>query len=228
MINLLGFNTSTKLLTNPYPLGGYDGVEIGLSYQIIDIDGLSRLGCTPGSSGCPNTEIAQESEFHYAELSLGKGLFNDIDVFFHFLPPMPGTHITNFGGVFRWSFLQGHEVPVNLSLNGHVNRISIQDSLTCLVYGADVIAGLSINMFSLYFGAGYLMAQGQFTGGDTGAGVIDPSDPALNPNSNTIVQDQDIFHTVVGLTYHHSIYFIAGEIDRYQDPVYSFKLGLRF
>src|SRR6266404_3530405 len=88
IIRTLGVNAATKMLDNPYPLGGYSGFEVGLSTEFIDIRDIRRLGCQPGQPGCTNTTVSDESEWRYSRLTIGKGLYEDIDVFFHFLTPM--------------------------------------------------------------------------------------------------------------------------------------------
>jgi hypothetical protein len=209
-------------------LGGYSGVEIGLAMDAINIEDLSHLGCSVGSAGCANTRTYSQNEYVTPRLSLGKGLFNDVDIFLEFLPPLTGTRTSDFGGTLRWSFFQAQYIPLNISVAVNANQITIQDQFNCLTYGSDVIAGLNINDFSLFIGGGYLFGIGKFTGGDSGDGVVSPSDPALNPNTNILTQRSQIFHSVLGVTFHYGVLFLATEIDRYQDAVYSGKVGLRF
>jgi hypothetical protein len=209
-------------------LGGYSGVELGLAMDAINIEDLSHLGCTPGSANCANTRVYSQSEFVTPRLSLGKGLFNDFDIFLDFLPPLSGTRMSDFGGSLRWSFFHAQYIPLNISVLVNANQVTIQDEFSCLTYGGDLIAGLNVNDFSLYIGGGYLFGIGKFTGGDTGDGIVSPSDPALNPNTNLLTQRSQIFHSVLGVTFHYGVFFVATEIDRYKDSVYSGKLGLRF
>lgn len=228
VIHMLGFGTAQKYLTNPYPLGGYPGLEVGVSYETINIEDLSKLGCAVSGGSCPDPGNPTQSDFRYPRLSLGKGIYNDVDIFLDFLPPLPGTRITAFGGFFRWGFYQGEIVPFNLAATVHATRISIQDQITNQTYGFDLMIGLNINNFSIYFGSGMGYAEAKFTGGDSGYGVIDPADPNLNINTNTLTQQARSQHTVFGATFHFSDYFIAAQMDRYRDPVYSAKFGVRF
>lgn len=219
VLRMLGFNTSTKLLTNPYPLGGYSGVEIGMSLEMVNIDGLSRLG---------NGTSSDQSDFRYPVLSLGKGLYENIDIFAHFIPPLPSSRLSEFGALVRWSFYQGQYVPLSLSITAHGNRISIQNSFSSQTYGGDFIAGLTMNNFSVYVGGGYLAATGSFTSGTGGDAVVDPSDPDVNPNSNLVSEEAFTLHSVLGVTLQQGMFFLAAQVDRYRDAVYSTKVGIRF
>lgn len=218
VVKMLGMNTSSKLLTNPYPLGGYAGFEVGLSVEIIDIEDLKRLGATVDN---------EEREFRYPKLSVGKGLYNDVDMFFHFIPAAPGIKISEYGGLLRWSFFQAKFVPINLSWNVHASHIDINDSFESQTVGTNLISGINVQNFSIYFGVGYLESKGTFMGGNTDQGVVNPTDPSFDSSTYTASSRVTQFHSQVGVTVHFSDYFLAAQIDRYQDPVYSMKLGTR-
>lgn len=67
-LEILGFGAAGKLLDNPYPLGGYSGVELGLAAEFVPIDELATLGDT----------TAEKGELSYYTLTLGKGLYYNI------------------------------------------------------------------------------------------------------------------------------------------------------
>ncbi len=217
VVKMLGMNTSSKLLTNPYPLGGYSGFEVGLAVEVINVEDLKRLGAKLTND---------EREFRYPKISIGKGLYNDIDLFFHFIPSAPGLKVSEYGGLLRWSFFQAKFVPINLSLNIQGSHIDINDSFESQTLGTNLISGINVQNFSIYFGFGYLQSKGTFMGGSAGQGVVSPSDPALG-STGTASSRVTQFHSLVGVTVHFSDYFLATQIDRYQDPVYSMKLGTR-
>ena len=50
-LEILGFGSTAKTLDNPYPLGGYSGVEIGISSEFIPVDDLATLGDGNGDDG---------------------------------------------------------------------------------------------------------------------------------------------------------------------------------
>lgn len=215
---MLGVNTSSKLLTNPYPLGGYSGFEAGVSVEVINVEDLKRLGLKLTND---------EREFRYPKISVGKGLYNDIDMFLHFVPPAPGSKISEYGGLIRWSFFQAKFVPINISWNVHASQIDINDSFSSLTAGTNLVSGINVQNFSIYFGVGFLESKGTFMGGTTDQGVVNPTDPDFDHSTFTASSKVRQFHSQVGVTVHFSDYFLAAQIDRYQDPVYSAKLGAR-
>lgn len=215
---MLGMNTSSKLLTNPYPLGGYSGFEAGLSVEVINIEDLKRLGLKTTND---------EREFRYPKISVGKGLYNDVDLFFNFVPPTPGVKLSQYGGLVRWSFFQAKFVPINISWNIHASQININDSFTSLTAGTNLVSGINVQNFSIYFGVGFLESRATFMGGTADQGVVNPADPDFDHGTYTAASKARQFHSQVGVTVHFSDYFLAAQIDRYQDPVYSMKLGAR-
>src|SRR5476649_319848 len=69
IVRTLGLNSATKMLDNPYPLGGFSGFEVGFSAEFIDIRDIRRLGCAPGSPGCRNTSYSDESAWRYSRIT---------------------------------------------------------------------------------------------------------------------------------------------------------------
>lgn len=230
IIRTLGLNAATKMLDNPYPLGGFSGFEVGLSTEFIDIRDIRRLGCQIGQPGCQNTSYSDESEWRYSRLTIGKGLYEDIDMFFHFLTPMGGTNVSDYGGALRWSFYQARFLPINVALIGHFDQLNYRDTFTNRNIGAEIMVGVNVDNFALYFGGGSIQAAGTFTGKDAN-GVCGPGctvNDSVDPDSHTVTDHVNTTHTVVGLSLHYDNLFGAAEVDRYQDAVYSLKVGMRF
>lgn len=234
IIRTLGLNAATKMLDNPYPLGGYSGFEVGLSVEFIDIRDIRRLGCAPGTAGCGNTAYSDATEWRYSRLTIGKGLYDDVDVFFHFIPPLGGVHISDYGGAVRWSFYQARFLPINIAVIGHFDQLNYSDTFVNTNLGAELMVGVNVDNFALYFGGGLIQASGTFIGSVSGnctsCTVTDPTTPytTLDNASNTVTEKLTATHTVVGLSVHYDDLFAAAEVDRYQDAVYSMKVGLRF
>ena len=227
----LGMNSGTKMLDNPYPLGGFSGFEVGLSAEFIDIRDITHLGCAIGSAGCRNTSATDESEWRYSRITIGKGLFKDFDLFVHFMPSLAGVRISDFGADLRWSFYQAAFLPINMALVTYFDHLNFRDEFTNQNLGADVIVGVNVENFSLYFGGGYIQSDGTFVGVDgngncNGTCTVDPA--TIPANAHSVTERLNATHTVVGLNMEYSNLFAAAEVDRYQDAVYSLKLGLRF
>ena len=221
VVRTLGTNAATKLLDNPYPLGGYSGFEIGMSAEIIDIRDLRRVGCAPGAPGCANTSISDENEWRYTRFTVGKGLYEDVDMFFHFLIPVGGANISDYGGALRWSAYQARFLPINVSLIGHFDQLNYRNMFTNRNLGAEIIVGVNVQNFALYFGGGTIQSSGTFIGKDAGGNcnadcTVDPNDPALDPNTRTVTNRLVTSHTVIGMSLHYDNLFAAAQVDRCQ------------
>lgn len=236
VVRIIGLNSASKALSNPYPLGGYSGFEIGYSVEFVNVRDVRRLGCQPGVGSCANTKLSDETEWRYSRLTIGKGLYKDVDVFFSFIAPTGGVKMSDYGGTLRWSFYQAEFLPINLSMLVHGNQLNFNDSFMDRNVGAEIMAGVNVDNFALYFGGGYLESTGTFIGGAAGASctanepdcTVDGNDPALNRNTRTVSNTVRETHTVVGFSLHFENLFAAAQVDRYRDAVYSMKVGLRF
>jgi len=217
VIEILGLSTSSKTISNPYPLGGYLGLEIGVALEIIDTTNLSRLGNGLDTDGDP---METEKEFRYPRISIGKGIYADIDVFFQFIPYSQATDVSEYGGFVKWSFYQAKFFPINLSLLAHANVVSFNNVYTNQNIGLEAMAGINVKNVAIYFGGGPLEASSDFSGS-----VVDAT---VSSNSQDFVQRKlRDFHTFIGASIQVSDFFIAAQIDRYSEPVFSAKLGLR-
>src|SRR5690606_25647453 len=118
-------------------------------------------------------------------------------------------------------------LPINISLLGHINRLRVNDQFVSENLGGQLIAGINVDNFSVYFGGGYLRSEAEFLGGDTGSGTIDPNDPLLNFTTNSIKDTVYSTHSLVGFSLHFDQFFGVVQFDRYRDAVISAKVGLR-
>ncbi len=228
VVKILGLGTAMKMASNPYPLGGYSGFELGFDMNFINIDQISRLGCNPGDAGCPNTARPTEQEFTYGKFTLGKGLFEDVDLFLSFAPTLGKSAISDYGGMLRWSLFQFELLPVHLFTLIYGNQVNIKNEFTSQNLGADLLVGINVDDLSIYFGGGQIRSKGVFLGGDKGDSTVSQPSPGLDPSTNTSTRTITRFHTVVGANVSFDPFFISGEINRYEDSVYTAKVGLRF
>ncbi len=231
VVRTIGLNSAPKALSNPYPLGGYSGFEVGYSVEFINVRDIRRLGCVPGTSGCGNISYSNDTEWRFPRLTIGKGLYNDVDLFFSFIPPTGGVRASDYGAQVRWSFYQAQFLPISLSVIGYFNQLNFGDVFMNRNMGAELMAGVNVNNFALYFGGGWLEAQGTFVAGTTANCqdcTVDPSDGEVNGVSKTVRHNIEATHTVVGFSFHYQNLFAAAQVDRYRDAVYSMKVGMRF
>lgn len=208
-VKIIGLGTGAKILTDPYPMGGYSGFEFGVSIESLPTDDISRLG-----AGLPSPQ----QEVIYPKLTIGKGVYNDIDLFLHFTPFRQHDDLSSYGGMARWGFYQGRFLPVSASLLLHASNGNVTNLLTTRTYGFDLITGITVNQLSLFAGGGWAQSHGTFVGGANGV--------AGGFRETTRVSG---LHTVVGANIRlFDTLFVAMQIDRAEVPVISGKLGVRF
>ena len=204
----LGSGTSAKLLGDPFPLGGYSGVELGITTEVVPTSDLARLGA----------KTAQQSETSYSVLTIGKGLYYNVDVFGQFGFMSSSENISNYGGQLRWNFYQAEYLPVFLSFVLSGSSTNFQNLIITNNQGMDLIAGVNVDDVTLYLGTGQLQVQGTFIGG--ASGITDTSD--------TMKEGMSTNHYMAGINLKFSQMFLAMQIDRYSQSTYSAKLGVRF
>lgn len=218
MIKILGMSTSSKLLSSPHALGGDSGVELGVAMEMVSIEDLNALGSQVENS---------ESEFRYPRFSLAKGLFYDLDLHLHFVPFNHSSRVSQYGGLLKWMLYDSPSFPMNLSVAIHADSINVSDAFTCKSIGAMAIFGFTIDAMSLYFGGGQVISRGVFLSGAGGDAIVAPSDRDVNSGFNTLSQSETALHSFVGLNLNAKIFFVAFQLDRYRDSVYSAKVGFR-
>lgn len=211
---ILGFSTGSKFLSNPYPLGGYSGFEVGFATEFINTTDLSELG-----AGTP-----RQSTFQYNRITVGKGLYNNLDAFVHFVPFSNSNEIYEYGGILKLGLYEAQNLPFTFSVLGNVSTINMQDLFINENLGWDLLGGFNLSQFSLYFGGGRQFARSTFSKNILDSNLVSSS---LNAQG-TLITHSDRFHSFVGLQLDLKKMFLAGQIDRYDQPVYSAKLGVRF
>lgn len=208
-LKIVGFGTAGKILSDPYSLGGYSGLEFGISLESIPTEDLARLG---NRLGVP------QSDAIIPKFSIGKGLYSGLDFFIHFIPYNQENKLSQYGGLLRWSFFEAPSLPISTSLVVHMNTGDISNQLVTRTYGIDLIGGINVNEVALYAGIGAIQSFGAFVGGPMS--VTD----SARLESETVSS----LHTVAGGTFRWDTFFIAIQLDRYTQSVLSGKLGLRF
>jgi hypothetical protein len=208
-LRILGLGTSSKMLSNPYPLGGYSGFEFGLSIESVPVEEIGRLGTklSPGDE--------PQKNFNYPKFAIGKGLYKDIDVYLHFIPYNQDTNLSDYGGLLRYCFYQAAFLPANFSLLLHANNSNVGNLIFSQSLGAEVMTGVSMSNFGLYVGAGRVFVTGRFIS-------------SLNQGGAEETETINSFHSFFGGSFDWEPIFAAFQIDQYNQTVLSAKLGLRF
>ncbi len=218
---IVGYGSSTKFLSNPYPLGGHSGFEVGITSEFIDTTDLARLGSGNGD----------ETSLEYNRISIGKGLYHNVDVYIDFVPFVNSNEISEYGGMAKWAFYEADSLPLTLSALLHYDSFNIDDEFINQTLGTDLMAGWNLKNYALYFGGGVLYGSNKFM--NTILDMSDPANQAANPTGSPndpngyLKENGKRDHFFLGMDVELSPYFISAQIDSYQETVYSLKLGYR-
>lgn len=208
VLRILGFGSSSKLLSNPYPMGGYQGFELGMSSSVINIEDLSSKGA--GTEEQENLLVNQ--------LFIGKGLYRDVDIGFEFTPGMNPDELQSFGFQVRGILKKEEDSPMTLSVFFFTSNTNVKNQLRADSVGLDLVGAIHSESVSMYVGGGENRTFGKFTGGSNG--LTD-----TNESETTVIRS---LHSFIGASIQFKPYFLAFQMDRHDQLTYSAKLGARF
>ena len=209
MTHALGTTTGIKPLTKPFPLGGYDGFEVGLSLENIETEALDKIGDQDTDNG----------SLAVPKLTFSKGLYYDFDLFIEFSPLLRQESVSEYGLLIRKSVFQSRVLPLNLSFNIYGSAVNILNCMNSESYGTDLVIGYDFTEFALYGALGNVVASSITTGTKDLTNVTSSGE-----SQSSHVQS---FHSMLGVAYDAGPFFFALQADSYQAMVYSMKLGLR-
>jgi hypothetical protein len=209
VLEILGPGTSSKILADPYPLGGFAGFEAGIEMDSIPVGDIANLG---------DANVSRQELFSYPLISIGKGVYKDVDFFIHFIPSSEGTGISEYGGIIRYGFYQMAYLPVSFSLSINAGSANINNQLITKNFGYDLTAGITTQNIYFYGGIGQLQSSGSFPGGADSV-----TDTAMS-ESERIKK----IHSLVGAGYKMDNIFLTAQMDYHVQATYSLKLGFQF
>jgi len=204
ILQILGFGTSFRPVDNPYPMGGYAGFELGLAVESVPTEDIGYYG----------SKAAVDRDVVYPRVTVGKGIFDSVDLFFSFLPLSENEGVGIYSGALRWGFFQATFVPAVFSVLFSATNTNVNTVFVSQTEGADLVAGVNVDPFSFYVGAGYLYGQGQF-------------DSSLTIDGTQTNQISQTMHTMIGVNLAISEMFASLEIDTYTTTTASLKIGAR-
>lgn len=205
VLRTLGLGTLSKSISQPQALGTDSGVEFSLSTEIISTSDISEFIADPDS----------QQRILYPKINLGKGIFDRLDLFFHFIPYTKTLGLSEFGGFVRYHYFKDNQSPLTSSLIVHANSSNFNNQLISRNTGADLSLGLHWQHFAVSSNFGWATSTGRFTGGTSG--VTD-----TNNNEKATV---DSFHFSIGGHWNYDGYLFSAALDHYTSPVYSVKIG---
>lgn len=219
LIKVLGFASSTKTLDQPFSIGGYDGFEVSYSEEFLNSEKISYMG---------DKSVAPK-DVSLKKISIGKGIYNNIDFFVNIAPFTLGENISSYGFLIKWAAWNSKYYPINFSLLLHGNSANFANGFSNENLGLEGEVGIMVNDFSIYAGGGRISAEARFMGGSGTNSIVSSSDPAINNETQILKQSLDTFHSFFGTSFNFSPFYFSAQLDRYpDDPNYSLRLGYRF
>lgn len=207
ILKIIGLPSSTKLLSNPYPIGGSSGVEIGVSQTIIGTEELEGIGDSSGD----------QKDFSLTQVNLSKGLFRDFDIGVE-LTPMTTFQVQSFSFQARTVLTKSADTSPVISLFLFTTNTNFKNLVQVETYGADLIGAVHTEKISLYTGFGNIRTFGKFAGGSS----------TLNSSNKTETSAINSLHLLLGTSVQFKPYFLSVQMDRYDQITYSAKIGTRF
>jgi len=153
-----GLALVTSYAENLYPLGGYSGLRISLSYRHISNAQLRNF----------SFETQNVSDLSLVEIGLSKGLYSNIDFFLSVTPFIGRANISSFLGGIRWSFFELEERPINFVMAISGRSTNWNNQVTFLNQTFDLIGQYNGSKFFGYIGIGSSFVRSQFIGGAKG------------------------------------------------------------
>jgi hypothetical protein len=206
-LEIMGPATGSRLLTSPYPLGGWSGFEVGLSRHYVPTSYLTELG---------DASVSQ-SDFEYPLLTLGKGLYYDLDLFLSIVPMAQTASINHFSTQVRYQFWQSLNQLFRISGLIYGGTTTLNNQLNMQTYGFDLVGTTTIDRVSLFIGLGTSFTDGRFIGGTKG----------ITNSQATETEKLTLAHQLIGIEWPIDNFFWAAEVDRFKIPYYSLKIGYR-
>ena len=148
----VGSGLSPHLMGQIYPLGGYDGVELGGYRDFI----------STGDIGSYGTHATSQSTTSVNSFVIGKGFFYDLDFYLTFSPLGETEAIQNVGGAVKWTFYQGISVPAFMGLQVGTHSANVQNEINITGQNAILYSGFHFMPLHFYGGFGLYRAQGKF------------------------------------------------------------------
>lgn len=205
VLKTLGLGTLSKNTSRALPLGTDSGLEISLTTEVINTKRIAPF----------IVEEKNQDYILYPKFSIGKGIFNKLDVYFHFIPYTKTLGLSEFGGLFRYNFFHSESSPLTTSILLHANSANFNNQLISRNIGSDLLFGMNWETFSLSSSFGWGSSSGRFIGGTQGV-----TDSLIDE-----YEDVDSFHFAVATHFKYKIWVLSASMDHYTRPVYSIKIG---
>jgi hypothetical protein len=208
-LEILGPGTRPKTLANTYPLGGYSGFEIGITYQGINTTDLNGMG----------TVTQPQDFFSFPSIVIGKGIYHDVDVFLITMPYFNDIGISQYGANLRWAFYHGQQLPTLFTLAVTANSTNLNNQIIVQNVGFELIASIYVPRFTIYWGVAPTRITGFALGTVNGTGV--------GLSQQTELSSLSLSPLFLGASLKYEDFFWTVQIDGSNHPAYTTRLGFR-
>jgi len=194
-VEQLSIETAYHFAENLYPLGGYDGFNLGAGYSYIQL--------SPES---------QKDRLDTIELSIEKGLYYNVDMFFSMLPIYQVGNLSGFGGGLRWQIYELQKYPIHFSMALSGKSTNLSNSVIFITQSADFFSQWSWSQIFLYLGFGQTSSKAQF------------AESSLNPaNPNSTAEHFSHFRSLLAGGIQSQIGTLAIELSQSQTTSLTLK-----
>ncbi|MFK8138299.1 MAG: hypothetical protein AB8E15_08070 [Bdellovibrionales bacterium] len=215
IIKSLVSGASMKSVSNPYPLGGYTGLQLGMQIENLNTKGLGDLGDATGDNNDINLNV----------ITVGKGLYNNVDIFLAMSPFSSSKGTSLYGGSIRWAFFESEDLPISASITAHSVNVNYDSTVIGESSGIRASIGLSFESSSVYFSAGSLSSKAKFVGG---IGAVSSSSSGVTASDFEEREELAEFETSFGGVWEFGSYYTGLELKKTSVSTYTGSIGLRF
>ena len=208
VLKVLGLGSSSKNLSTLKPLGRDSGIEVGIAFEFIDTNPIKHL----------IDDEQTKSILYYPKIIIGKGIYDRMDLFFHFIPYTATFGLSEFGSLVRLNFYQNEAKKFYATALMHANSANFNNQLVSRNLGVDVMLGYQLSDFSIFTTLGWAGAYGKFVGGTNG----------ITDSQVSETEDAHSLHSALGVTYEWAQWNATISFDHYVQPIYSAKISFAF
>jgi hypothetical protein len=208
VLEVLGLGSSSKNISTLQPLGTESGLEVAIAFEFINTDTINRF----------ITDEKSQNTLYYPKIIIGKGIYDSMDIYFHFIPYTATFGLSEFGSMIRYNFFKAASTGLVFTGILHANSANFNNQLVSRNLGADFMLGLGSKSLSVFTTLGWAGAYGKFVGGTNGI-----TDSLVRES-----EEVDSLHAALGMTSQWSVVNWTLSLDYYVEPVYTAKVSVVF
>lgn len=200
-VNRVSGLSSLRTVGDPVPLGGYEGVEILLSSEWLTV---------------PQKGSTKDKVEVLPTLRLGKGLYENFDVFIVTSIPVLKSDFSKWGFQARWMAWQAESAPLMAHLGCSYGSQEYYSVIVTNAWSCEVLGNLIVKKFKVFAGVGIVRAQTLF---DVGSTELSTEEVQRSAGFNKFLG---------GITFSSDKKSLGVQIDVIEETSLSASLGYRF